>query len=187
METLDPISIICLMNLRPSLTSRAISYMSHLPTALCSFSSGSFYCCLFSWHICAMHCVGSRLLSLAQVFAFEMATRSSVLAWRIPGTGEPSGLPSMGSHRVGHDWSDLAVAALSCHFPTRASHSLSRIYFSPWYPAYDLQQVVHLCKNTVHNFPQWLHLGVRPSPHCWPYLHKGTHFSQEWPQTHRSS
>jgi len=33
----------------------------------------------------------------------EMATRSSVLAWRIPGTGEPGGLPSMGSHRVGHD------------------------------------------------------------------------------------
>ena len=33
----------------------------------------------------------------------EMATHSSVLAWRIPGTGEPSGLPSMGSHRVGHN------------------------------------------------------------------------------------
>ena len=33
----------------------------------------------------------------------EMATRSSVLAWRIPGTGEPGGLPSMGLHRVGHD------------------------------------------------------------------------------------
>ena len=32
----------------------------------------------------------------------EMATRSSVLAWRIPGTGDPGGLPSMGSHRVGH-------------------------------------------------------------------------------------
>ena len=41
----------------------------------------------------------------------EMATHSSVLAWRIPGTGEPDGLPSMGSHRVGHDWSDSAVAA----------------------------------------------------------------------------
>ena len=41
----------------------------------------------------------------------EMATHSSVLAWRIPGTGEPGGLPSMGSHRVGHNWSDLAVAA----------------------------------------------------------------------------
>ena len=39
-----------------------------------------------------------------------MATHSSVLAWRIPGTGEPGGLPSMGSHRVGHNWSDLAVA-----------------------------------------------------------------------------
>ena len=41
----------------------------------------------------------------------EMATHSSVLALRIPGTGEPGGLPSMGSHRVGHDWSDLAAAA----------------------------------------------------------------------------
>ena len=41
----------------------------------------------------------------------ELATHSSVLAWRIPGTGEPGGLPSMGSHRVGHDWSDLAAAA----------------------------------------------------------------------------
>ena len=37
-----------------------------------------------------------------------MATYSSVLAWRTPGTGEPGGLPSMGLHRVGHDWSDLA-------------------------------------------------------------------------------
>ena len=41
----------------------------------------------------------------------QMATHSSVLAWRIPGTGEPGGLPSLGSHRVGHDWSDLAAAA----------------------------------------------------------------------------
>ena len=41
----------------------------------------------------------------------EMATHSSVLAWRIPGMGEPGGLQSMGSHRVGHDWSDLAAAA----------------------------------------------------------------------------
>ena len=41
----------------------------------------------------------------------EMATHSSVLAWRIPGTGKPGGLPSMGSHRIGRDWSDLAAAA----------------------------------------------------------------------------
>ena len=42
-----------------------------------------------------------------------MAPHSSVLAWRIPGTGEPGGLPSMGSHRVRHDWSDLAATAAS--------------------------------------------------------------------------
>ena len=41
----------------------------------------------------------------------EMATHSSVLAWRIPGMAEPGGLPSMGSHRVGHNWSDLRAAA----------------------------------------------------------------------------
>ena len=41
----------------------------------------------------------------------EMATHSSVLAWRIPGTWEPDGLLFMGSHRVGHDWGDLAAAA----------------------------------------------------------------------------
>ena len=40
-----------------------------------------------------------------------MATHSGVLAWRIPGTGEPGGLPSMGSHRVGHDRSNLAAGA----------------------------------------------------------------------------
>ena len=40
-----------------------------------------------------------------------MATHSSVLAWSNPGMGKPGGLPSVGSHRVGHDWSDLAAAA----------------------------------------------------------------------------
>ena len=44
-----------------------------------------------------------------------MATHSSVLTWRIPGKGEPGGLPSMGSHRVGHDWSDLAAAPAVFH------------------------------------------------------------------------
>ena len=51
----------------------------------------------------------------------EMATHSSVLAWRIPGKGEPGGLLSMGSHRVGHDWSDLAAAAV---YPFCALHIL---------------------------------------------------------------
>ena len=57
-----------------------------------------------------------RLSDFAFTFHFhalekEIATHSSVLAWRIPGTGEPGGLLSMGSHRVGHDWSNLAAAA----------------------------------------------------------------------------
>ena len=59
---------------------------------------------------------GTRLSDFTFTFHFhalekEMATHSSALAWRIPGTGEPGGLPSMGSHRVRHDWSDLAAAA----------------------------------------------------------------------------
>jgi len=57
----------------------------------------------------------TRLSDFTLTFHFralekEMAAHSIVLAWRIPGTGEPGGLPSMGSHRVGHNWSDLAAA-----------------------------------------------------------------------------
>ena len=63
-----------------------------------------------AWHA-AIHGVTksqTRLNDFTFPFHFdalekEMATPSSVLAWRIPGTGEPGGLPSMGSHRVGHD------------------------------------------------------------------------------------
>ena len=56
----------------------------------------------------------TRLSGFSFTFHFhalekEMATHSSVLAWRIPETGEPGGLPPMGSHRVGHDWLDLAA------------------------------------------------------------------------------
>ena len=57
----------------------------------------------------------------------EMATHSSVLAWRIPGTGEPSGLPSMGSHRVRHDWSNLAAVA-AVTWPQNLLHPL----FGKW-------------------------------------------------------
>ena len=68
----------------------------------------------------AVHGVGksrTRLSDFTFIFHFhalekETATHSSVLAWRIPGMGEPGGLPSMGSHRVGHNWSDLAAAAV---------------------------------------------------------------------------
>ena len=49
----------------------------------------------------------------------EMATHSSILAWRIPGMGEPGGLLSMGSHRVRHEWSDLAAAAAAAEYIMR--------------------------------------------------------------------
>ena len=59
-------------------------------------------------YVCKLSGVASVLFHALEK---EMATHSSVLAWRIPGTGEPGGLPSLGSHRVRHDWSDLAAVA----------------------------------------------------------------------------
>ena len=63
----------------------------------------------------------TRLSDFTLTFHFhalekEMATHSSVLAWRIPGIGEPGGLPSIGLHRVRHNWSDLAAAAAAALF-----------------------------------------------------------------------
>ena len=63
-----------------------------------------------------------------------MATHSSVLAWGIPGTGEPGGLPSVGSHRVGHDCSDLAAAAAAssvhrvCAIATNSTPGLNFLF-----------------------------------------------------------
>ena len=54
----------------------------------------------------------------------EMATHCSILAWRILRTEEPSGLPSMGLHRVGHDWSDLAAAAAAYITRSVLEHSV---------------------------------------------------------------
>ena len=88
----------------------------------------------------------------------EMATHSSVLAWRIPGTEEPGGLPSMGSHRVGHDWSDLAAAAAAglvkslykcilsnmCYWETNCSRqSLSMLKFPWWFSTLRNRALVH--------------------------------------------
>ena len=68
-----------------------------------------------------------------------MATHSSVLAWRITGTAGPGGLLSMGSHRVGHNWSDLAACMCICCFSElleRKLHTLyplSHIFFSAYF------------------------------------------------------
>ena len=88
---------ICLCNSVPSLGPlRQLSLIPfHITILLGVFNFYDYYCNLYRHHILEK----------------EMATYSSVLAWRIPGTGEPGGLPFLGSHRVGHYWSDLAAAA----------------------------------------------------------------------------
>ena len=58
-----------------------------------------------------------------------MATHSSVLAWRIPESAEPGGLPPMGSHRVGHDWSDLAAAAAAFPYLLQFPSQLLIFYY----------------------------------------------------------
>ena len=81
----------------------------------------------------------TRLRDFTFIFHFhalekEMTTHSSVLAWRIPGTGEPGGLLSVGSRRVGHDWSDLAAAApgrLSGKEPACQCRRHRRLKFDP--------------------------------------------------------
>ena len=73
----------------------------------------------------------------------EMATHSSVLAWRIPGMGAPGGLPSLGLHRVRHDWSDLAAAA------------------AEYNDAIDIFIYTHLCNTTAfcyYFFRFWLQI-----------------------------
>ena len=67
----------------------------------------SIKCQIYIWVL--FHII--ELQHLRQLRSRAMATHSSTLAWRIPWTEEPGGLPSMGSHRVGHDWCDLATAA----------------------------------------------------------------------------
>ena len=58
-----------------------------------------------------------------------MATHSSILSWRIPGTGEPGGLPSMGSHRVTHNSSDLAASSILSGEKALSHTVIGRIIF----------------------------------------------------------
>ena len=70
-------------------------YFSHMASTLWTYSKFDIELWMYTFHFHALE--------------KDMATHSSVLAWRIPGTWDPGGLPSMGSYRVGHDWSDLAI------------------------------------------------------------------------------
>ena len=100
----------------------------------------------------------TRLSDFAFTFHFhalekDMATHSSVLAWRIPGTGEPGGLPSMGSHRVGHDCSDLAAAAALCFSPD----ILQPLHMLFWPNTILLPEFSYI---TTLPCPFWFHLSV---------------------------
>ena len=98
----------------------------------------------------------TRLSDFTSTFHFpalekEMATHSSVLAWRIPGTVEPCGLPSMGSHRVGHDWSDLAAAAA-------AAAPMNKALSKPWEIVTDREAwraAVHRVAKSRTRFADW--------------------------------
>ena len=138
----------------------------------------------------------TRLSDFTFTFQFhalekEMATHSSVLAWRIPGMREPGGLPSMGSHRVRH-WSDLAAAAAYGEYgqgwvkmtwewaPSWSKHIKFYFYFKKWS---DLAAAAFPQKATRQG-PAPLHVESEPhltpsSPapslqgESWVYVYKG--------------
>ena len=103
-----------------------------------------------------------------------MAPPSSTLAWRIPGTGEPGGRPSMGSHRVGHDWSDLA-AALCFPLCLICQEAQSQIYYSvvvlsvlgvhwkDWCWSWNSNTLATWCEELTH----------LKRPRCWERLKAG--------------
>ena len=102
-----------------------------------------------------------------------MATHSNVLAWRIPGTGEPGGLPSMGSHRVRHDWSDLAAAAASFIISWHPKHFLTCLCLS-YAP---LEHAVYEGRD-FHLF--YFPTGFPPSRKFWARNKHSAHFWWQW-------
>ena len=79
-------------------------------------------------HLPAMRETQVRSLGWEDPLEKEVATHSSTLAWRIPRMGEPGGLPSMESHRVGHNWSDLAaLAAAAVHKEANQWHRIEHL------------------------------------------------------------
>ena len=104
----------------------------------------------------------------------EMATHSSVLAWRIPGTGEPGGLPSMGSHRVRHDWRDLTAAAADL-FRERSQSFKIFMNFRGYCKTLDWEAIRSPYKESRNtqpsNFSELLEIFLR-APRLWFYIQK---------------
>ena len=101
----------------------------------------------------------------------EMAAHSSVLAWRIPGTGEPGGLPSMGLHRVGHDWSDLVAAAAAALQTSCPGWFILTFFIKPetGYLSFSAcgKQIKDICKPKSRSyFPCWKDIGPSPGISC---------------------
>ena len=106
-----------------------------------------------------------------------MATHSSVLAWRIPGTGEPGGLPSMGSHRVGHNWSNLAFLYILLS-PLSDTKGIICIIFCTFltdylkaFPYYSIENFINFYSRIVFHVslywdsltsPSWVIFGLFP-------------------------
>ena len=100
-----------------------------------------------------------------------MATHSSVTAWRIPGTVEPGGLPSMGSHRVRHDWRVLEAVAYSVHntsvLPLLLKHcSVTKSFLTLCYPI-DCSTpgflVLHCLPEFAQTHVHWVSDTIQPS------------------------
>ena len=87
---------------------------------------------------------------------------SSVLAWRIPGTGEPGGLPSVASHRVGHDWSDLAAAAAARMMISTCLVILVMLSLTSWLRLLVYAQLLWNMEYAFHTGSnQWFQTGSR--------------------------
>ena len=114
----------------------------------------------------------SEKAGLKLIFTEEaMTTHSSTLAWRIPGIEEPSELPSMGSHRVGHDWSDLAAAAVAASpFPS-ATWRTGRISLQP-----------KLQERFPHSWVEWGKKAWSWVLHPWEESERKRRFAQVDPQ-----
>ena len=136
----------------------------------------------------AVHGVAKSWTWLSFTFTFhfhalekEVATHSSVLAWRIPGTAEPGRLPSMGSHRVRQDWSDLAAAAiyLASNFFTSCQHLLSSLFdyscssecevlshwgFNLYFPSDQLHSSFHMLIGYLYLIILWRNIYSNPLP-----------------------
>ena len=93
------------------LPSMGLQRVGALVVLLCDDRPWGLWCSPWSGSLGVGHNWATSPSLFTHALEKAMATHSSVRAWRIPGTGEPSGLLSIGLHRVGHDWSDLAAAA----------------------------------------------------------------------------